>query len=765
MDHAEANDILGIGAAQPDEAQQPAVSVSQPVADQPQAQPKTFLDLNDDRKQWLLKRALDRIDDCRASMGIEFGMGEALHGSWAWFREIAMQGYEGRYDWRMAYGGVFTENNWSMNVPKRFIRLMAAKVNSDLVGTEPYFAAMPEKADKADLSKAVEKYMQRKVSDSNLSEVLREAVRVAICTGEQPVKLAYVSDKTSFKGPAVVAIGTDGQPLKTTTGDYIYPKDGTVKDPDVEGQFRLEKDPNFVINAQSDFINPATGAFNYQKIDLLPQFLIHKDGLEAGGLKTQDFLYPVEVPSLDKADIMVHVYDEAQENLARMYPWEAIRLPEGDSGALSAASEANTEHGEQERFLRQRARPLVNVHETYIRCDADQDGQDEWIFAVIDYKSRELIYAEYLGAMNLKQPPFVLLRGVESVPSRAYGSGVYKMFMDKNLFIDVQFNRIALKSSKDGSITFVHKDGTEETKAGLTVTVGDKKQYTIPANSIYSKDKPPIFRVNLNEVDEFGFKLLETMIQTGMLEFGIVSAADGSESDLNASGTATGIRNIERTGNLLHRMTEDMIAADIEKILDLACDIIIENMPDAEAQYDHDTAALMTLNKEEIRMLRRDVRLLLTKVRSEEAIATSTQVVALLDAYYARPMWLRKIVRPEYIKLLKNLDVQDADERLKDPTEDQIQKEAESMQQQAQKALSSTEQIKLDGKVLMPSEIGQILQNNYKITPDPSRAQQTQGAQMPGSPQPTALPGSPPQAPATPAQPDSGQPEQQQQAA
>lgn len=756
MDPTELNDILDLpGGSQPPQDGQPTqpiqpeqspVSVSTPAQDTAAAQPKTCLNLNDERKAWLLSRALGRIDDCRASMGVEFGLGEALHDSWAWLREIAREGYDGVYEWRKGYGGVFTENNWSMNVPKRFVRLMAAKVNADLIGTEPYFAAMPEKvgADKAALSKAVEKKIQTEIADSNLSEVLREAVRVAICIGERAVKLANVVDKTTYKGPAVVALGKDGQPLKTTTGDYIYPKDDTVADPEVQGQFRLEKDPNFVINQDSDFMTGPDGGFNYQRVENLPQTLTHRDGLEAGGLACMDFLYPIEVPSLDKADIMVHVYDEAQENLERMYPWERIKMPEGDSGALSQASQPILEQGEQDRWLRPRERPLINLHETYIRCDADESGQEQWIFALIDYKNRELIYCEYLAAMNLKMPPFVLIRGVESVPGRAYGSGVYKMFMDKNLFIDVQFNRIALKSSKDGSITFVHKDGTEETKAGLTVVVGDKKQYTIPANTLYGKDRPPVFRVNLNEVDEFGFKLLETMIQTGMLEFGIVSAADGSESDLNASGTATGIRNIERTGNLLHRMTEDMIAKDLEKILDLAADIVIENMPDNATMLDPDTQALMTLNKEEIRMLNRDVRLLLTKVRSEEAIQTSTQVVALLDAYYARPMWLRKKVRPEYINLLKNLDVQDADERLQEPTPQQISQEAAQMAQAQKKALQASESMKIDPSMLLPTEISQAL-SNMGITPDPSRLTQGASAQ-PQTPQGTASPAiAPPQ--------------------
>lgn len=740
MDSSEIQQIYDIpGTPQTMQAPEPptAPPVVPPEASTADVPPNTYLNLTDERREWLVTRACNRIDECRTKMGLTFGHGIARTGSWAWDRQVAQMQYDGVFEWRRNIGGIFLENNWSMNVPKRFIRLMAAKVCADLLGTEPYFATMPEKAQDAELSKAVEKYMQKEVGDSNLSECLREAVRVAITCGERPVKVSHVTDITYFKGPAVVAVDQQNQPIQTPGGHHIYPKDDFVPEP-TNNQVRLKKDPSYVLGEGHPHLNPSTNKLNYKHVPMLPQKLVHKDGLEAGGISCEDFIYPIDVSSLDKADIMVHVYDDTLEALQQVWGDKSQnpRFSISATGPLSKASQPIEQQGEQkgQNFDRE----MVNVHEVYIRCDADDDGMDEWIFMVLDFKSRESIYEEYLGNMKMKEPPFKLIRGVESVPGRAYGNGVYKMFEHKNLFIDVQFNRVALKSSKEGSITFVHRDGTEESKAGIELVVGDKGSYIIPANSIYSKDKPPVFRVNLNEVDDFAVELMEKMIQQGMLEFGIVSAADGSESDLNASGTATGIRNIERTGNLLHRMTEDMVAKDIESLLDIATDIVLENMDPNTQQYSDDEQQLVTLNRDEIRTLPRDVRLLLTKVRSEEAIQTSTQVTALLDAYYARPLWLREKVRPEYINQLKMLEVQDADERLEKPTPEELQQEQQSLA--AAKTTPPIENITAALKDIMalpPQISAQFLDKFFGIQVDPNTLQQS-------SPPPAQPPQTPP---------------------
>lgn len=341
-------DIPGVSPSQQPQGEEPEQQSAPPV--QPPAEAITYLNLNDQQKAWLIERACNRIDECRTKMGLVFGQGIARTGSWAWDRQIAQMQYDGVYEWRRNVGGVFLENNWSMNVPKRFIRLMTAKVCADLLGTEPYFAAMPEKAQDAALSKAVEKYLQDEIADSNYSEMLREAVRVAITCGERAVKLSHVKDQTFYTGPAVVAVDQQqpAQPIVTPGGHHIFPKDDFVANQD-SGQVRLKKDPSYVLSKGHQHLNPITGKLDYQRVNNLQQTITHKDGLEAGGISCEDFIYPIDVSSLDKADIMVHVYDDTLEALQMAWGDKSDnpRFNISPTGPLSKASQPIEQQGEQ----------------------------------------------------------------------------------------------------------------------------------------------------------------------------------------------------------------------------------------------------------------------------------------------------------------------------------------------------------------------------------------------------------------------------------
>lgn len=659
--------------------------------------PRTYLRLSDERMRWLVDKAILRIQECRADMGVDLGSPNARPGSWAWDRQVARMAYYNNFDWRKAFGEIWNINNWSMGVPRRFVRLLAAKIEDDLCGSSPWFAAMPMKPQNADLSKQVERKVQEEADKSNLRMTLSESIRVALTEGERVVKVTHVFDATTYYSSDTVLHDQEGTPIITRTGEHIFPKDGFFENPMVKGEMRLKKDPTFVMpmDPQGNIKKDAAGRplASYLTNPLIRKQLVRHDGLDASGLFCEDFIYPINVASLDDADIMAHSYDDVLEKVQRLYEKTGFDEEYGHlfpTKPLAQRSLPNAELGER-NVAAATSLEKINIHEAYIRCDADEDGEDEWIFLVLDINARKPLYAEYLGVMNMKKPPFVMLRGLESVPGRAYGLGIYKLLEHENLYIDLCFNRIALKNAKEASVTFIHRDGTEETKAGLEMVLGDKKIYHIPANvsDTYNKNNPPIFRVNLAELDEFAIEHMERMIEACMLTVGISAADSGSAGQQIGGDTATAVRNIERTGNTLQRTTENMIADDINAIMDLAVDCVLENMDDQEVAMDPETGMLSTLDKEEIRTLDRDVRLLLTKARSAESIAVNTAAMAVVEGYYAKPPSMRKRTRMFCINLLKNYDVQDADDLLEEPTDEELQAEA-SAKAPPPKPLSAT---------------------------------------------------------------------------
>lgn len=695
----------------------------------------------------ITEECCDLIRAYRNAAGLDFGVnmggispvGRA--NTWTRIRQRARREYRGQFDHRTLLGGVFSESWWSMNVPGRFVGELSSKLADDLVGSDPFFAAMPENIDdpdRAELAKQVERKVQQEVTVSNLAAACAQAIRDGLSEGERCVKLTWQEKKTAYPGIATVLVDKTGEPLKTPTGDYIYqfdnvldvlvdqqgdfikslqagkqdgsvtmiqPPDGSPPVPQVpRGTFlesRLEREPSFVMPQQPI----------WKLFDDLEITITHKKGLVADCLLCEDFIFDIYCARLDECPLLAHSYDAPLDELEATYPGGDYekRLKLIDTGALSHAGQPIWQNGEQLRDTK--SRPVMNVHETYYRCRVNPDDKYEsWLFIVIDIINKVPIFCEYLGNMRMKKPPFVLIRGFQSVATRAYGVGLYEKLEDKALAVDMFFNRLCLKSSKSGSVTYYHPDAFTETSSGTELQIGGTQVYKAKRQTDveYGPNNPPVARVNLNEVDEYSREVMEDLIQAMQLEIGIVSAADGSAVDLNSSKTATGIRNIERTGNTVQKATENMMADDITELMNMAVDMVLENMDPEEAKWTPHEDKLATLARDEIRMLPRDVRLLLTKTDSSQGIEVAQQVLATLKDWASCPPQLQKQLRPAFLKILKDFDVPDADELLHDPTPEELKAASDAQANQA-KIQDQFRFNSADIGTLTPYERGQIL--------------------------------------------------------
>jgi hypothetical protein len=108
---------------------------------------------------------------------VRFGGGEVEAESWMWERQKNQLQYDNEWEWRKALGGatktIFDYSNFSLNLSKRYCRLMAAKSSDDLVGTDPFFSAMPTEQGNPGLAKQAEGYVQDEISASNARSASR----------------------------------------------------------------------------------------------------------------------------------------------------------------------------------------------------------------------------------------------------------------------------------------------------------------------------------------------------------------------------------------------------------------------------------------------------------------------------------------------------------------------------------------------------------------------------------------------------------------
>ncbi len=666
-----------------DPSSAPPVSLL-PVPDDPvqapQPEEQTFisggLKLTDRQLDRLTTRARRRIEEVRDEMGIDIG-GTTLVNGWAWERQRNQMQYDNDWFWRRSLGGIFKYSNFSLNISKRYARLMAAKTSDTLVGTDPFFSAMPTEHGNAEQAKQNEWFVQEKITQSNVKRRIKEAQRTALIRNEAVVKLSYQADETYFKGPCIVAVGpfqynTDGsnepvtagpgEPIITPKGQYIYQKDDVFEDPNVQKIFRLEKEPTVSFRHQ----------FTFQFFPDLDQTLRGPQGVDLRTLDYRDFLCPLKFQTIHEADICVHLFDEQWELLKaryKRYPISAKyfeEVPPGFNAPMSGEKYPKLEKGEVEDGSK--VLNMVNCGDVYMRVnpfegDPEDRGVESEIWMVMDLRYEKVIWADYLGN-HMPRRPFEVIPGVELVQNRWYGVGVFSMLEHKQLYIDTQFNRVNFKSSKSSSVRFRMKNAVSQWKAGDKMVIGDDKILDIEDPRFDSRN-PPLFQVNLTEIDEHAMKLIELMIQAGSTEVGIVGPNDANIGGLDSGKLATGIKSLERTGNLLMKFTETDHADGIAAILDQVVDIVLENMDENEVVYRPDANQLVHLNREEIRKMKQKVKLLLTKSRSTETIETARMVIQLIREYYeALNPFEQYKARDEYLRQLKALEVPDADDRL-----------------------------------------------------------------------------------------------------
>jgi len=219
----------------------------------------------------------------------------------------------------------------------------------------------------------------------------------------------------------------------------------------------------------------------------------------------------------------------------------------------------------------------------------------------------------------------------------------------------------------------------------------------------------------LLEVSQEETELMQTMLQAMDQEFGYISAADASATGLNQSRTATGIASIERSSNNIVKAVERIHTTGIEAVLEQAVDILLENMDPQRVALTRE-AELLTLNREEIRDLPRDVRLLLTRSRSSELLTTNQQAAQKANEYFdlveSKPQRAQKL-RPMYLAQLKALEVQDADEILPEVSDEDVKaasgaagaEEGET----GRRGEGAMERISIRYEDLLPSEKAQAL--------------------------------------------------------
>lgn len=679
----------------------PAEDDSQPQQPAQSAKPASSLILTPEREQWLTKLCVDFLKDTERQIGRN-ARGETEVGSPLYRRKCNMETHADDLKWRAAeYGGVFAEQfNFTRGKSKQIQRRMSAKLTDDLLGTTPFWAAFPERAGDPELVKNIEAYVQEKIEQAGIPQILREAISAALVRDEVILHFWYDTDISKYVGPATVAVDpATGEPIKTPVkGFFIYQNDDMVPNPAVAGEMILKKDPSFTTSTQ----------LQYQSFDALAQEQVIWDGLRAVLLDNRDFICPYNVPTIHAAKFYARRYDREWAQMKAQYAGFDTAESYFSQHPESAASNVGKDsYNQSESDLIK----YVHVAECYIRCDADQDGSEEEILFVLDVENQKPVFYDYLYK-HLKKRPNEVIVGLRKVANSWAGVGVYSETKHANTFIDLTFNRVIKKDSQNGSVTGINPKACKEWATGDNGFKVGGPEYVHWNQGFGTPENPGVYRIQLTEVSAESMDLSNGASQDLEVTFGVSTTASGSANKLDRSTTATGNALMEKEGDQIVKEAMKGEGEGIIACLEQCVDIVLENMDPTEI-YLTKEAQLITLNRDEIRGLEKQVRLVLTKSRSAEGAALSQQAMNVMFAYMEKPPAERRAVRDFVVSILKSLEVVDAEEKVPQVTDQDIA--AYAAQTAQQPPANASVSAKLSD--FAPSERAAIVQRDYDIQP------------------------------------------------
>lgn len=608
--------------------------------------------------------------------------------TWMGKRLLYDKTFKNEMDWRpRLLGGIFAESNLVVPAARRICRQMIARSVNYFFGTTPWFAIYPvgsmdrTRADKAD------RYVRWKMDRAKLQRTLEQGIERAFIVGEAVVKTAWAQREQIYKTPATVLVDEQGADILGADGDYILESDLWIQD-GVEDPLTGEMVMSDLIVLKRDGVTPKPAALIWQQ-KLVTRRITHYKGPEAKVVHFMDFLCPLEAPSIQDADCVVHLYDKPLMELADQWKKSAAasetaeerveatrkasdllrRLTTGtgsnenSSGQNSDAVDSATTAGGREA----RSQPNIKIAEFNLTYDIDGEGLRN-ITLIVDRESRTPIFYDYdanITADGLR--PYSCER-VNEIPGRWYGMGAMEMMNPSQQIIDLWMNRKNKSVSSTARVDFWKPENTLEGQANPNLRLNWGGTYT-PKGTAKVEDILQSVYLEDNIGDKL-MELIEFVMQIMMNESGIANANDGNVAGMDSTKLATGIRNIEKSGQELFSLFLGHLEPGIADALNKMTKLVFSRLDEIEVyRYFEEGEAggegaqeIVEINPGDISLMEIDVQILLTRFRGEQILESSLRAWETVEKYFdpTKGPEFQERVAPMAIDILKALQVQNA---------------------------------------------------------------------------------------------------------
>lgn len=573
------------------------------------------------------------------------------------------------FTWReSAFGSdsIYAKSNLSVPIVRRIVRQMTARANSYFFGTEPYFTCFPEGGvSDQELSDTLQKLVQRKLRASCSLASNRKGVRLAFENGEAVIKTTGEERRQFFRKNMEIAVDPHGNPLLAQDGMPITPADLWTVVPGT-GAKVLKRDGT---------PHPG-GELTFQMMTTEQENVLYS-GPRHTLVYWRDFMAPLTAPSIQEADCVVHIIPMTASALAQTYMTSGPQDLESVRNAVQAIRTALAAGGQDTTAAAMRPEtgdptapdmqtPTMEMGEFYLRFDADNDGVEEEIMMALDLRTGTPIYYNYLGNVTLNgERPFSVVTP-NQVPGRWYGVGAVELFENLQNIIDLLTNRRNYAQSAAGRVTFWEPSATVEGDSDPNLKLNGGKTYRLkPGKTIEEAVK--VFYLDDNKHETLT-QDIEFFLQLALNESGMQHANDSGMAGMESTKLATGIRNVEKSGQELFGAFLSELEPGIEHALKLFVYQFVESMDETESAMvkEGEIPQELLLAKADVNQLDWNVQVLMTRFREEQILASSQGVLGLIGQFLAYGPNTRMSVLSEFSRQLKALGVQNPQVMLQD---------------------------------------------------------------------------------------------------
>jgi hypothetical protein len=614
-------------------------------------------------------------------------------------RHLAHMVAQQRMEWRpYLLGGLYKESNLHLPITARIITQQSARAQKSFFGTAPYFSIAGLSTDSAAEAEEINAWARHELeTQSNIGSQLEQAIDLAFIQGECVVKTRRHKLISYFEGLRTVAIDpATSQPFVAQDGDYIYQTDLFVRevkpvlDPetgatmiDETGAPAMEETGQMVLKRDGVTPQPAPDMANlFQTIKLnLSQVLADK--VEAKPIYYLDFLCPLGATDVQSADVCFHLYDSQVIEMATKYltdeafgqdPTEQLNrlqrlvgelLPGNAEDEQSAGDKSRAEMGEAYQSSgRSKTEPVVAMAEGWGWYDPFGDGVMRSIMVLMDKTGRIPIYYNYVSNITPDGlRPLDVVR-INPPSGRWHGQGNVERFWNLQIYIDLLVNRALFAESRAARVDFWNPSLTVEGANNPSLKLNWGGSYTIKDPKHTAKDV--LQSVYLENIKNANLQnMLQMVLQMAQNMSGVTNVNDGAMAGMDTAKLATGIRNLESSGEEMFYSYITQLRPALESIMRRALKLTLREVQNQKSKilkfFDRQSLRMLEIDPLRLQDLDLDVSLDLTTYKGQTSLQQAQLGYQIMSGYRQKHPIMQRDLQPFVKQSVQTLEFKDAD--------------------------------------------------------------------------------------------------------